>query len=346
MGTICLRHPEELMVFRAEAAQLRRRTASRLAAALAAATAWTAGGAASALADPIADAIPIGVEASYMVFDRTTGAVRVQFDEHKQYRAASVVKLLIALDYLESHDPQALSPDAVSRLQAMLRSSDDDAASYLWVENGWDEIVERMVAKLGLTDTMPPADRGMWGYTAISAADVVTIYRYILDSASPAVRDFIMSNLHESTRCGQDGFDQSFGLARALGRPISVKQGWSGFGDTPEPDNICAPEDPAPPIPSEAVDVAAESPILLGRDGIGTGRGDLDPAPSSTPAIDLGKRAMHTTGTVGEHDEKIVVLLTLEPTGTPWDVSSQRTTLLTKAIDIAHWSEITDPGSP
>ncbi|WP_327110655.1 hypothetical protein OHB12_23055 [Nocardia sp. NBC_01730] len=333
------------MVFRAETAHPRRRIAPRLAMAFAGATALTAVGAAPALADPITDAMPTGVEASFVIFDRATGASSVQFDAHKQYRAASVVKLLIALDYLESHDPQTISSEDSARLQAMLRSSDDDAASYLWIENGWDKIVERMVAKLGLTDTMPPADRGMWGYTAISAADVVTTYRYILDTASPAVRDFIMSNLHESTKCGQDGFDQSFGIARALARPTGVKQGWSGFGDAPEPDDVCAPENPEPPIPPGALDAVADSSVVLGRDGVGENWTFTEEVPRSAPAINLSKRAMHTTGTVGEHDEKIIVLLTLEPTGTPWDVSSQRITLLTKAIDLANWSEATGLGS-
>jgi hypothetical protein len=41
---------------------------------------------------------------------------------------------------------------------------------------------------------------------------------------------------------------------------------------------------------------------------------------------------MHTTGTVGLHDQKIVVVLTLEPTDTAFDVSSSRITSLTSAV--------------
>lgn len=292
-----------------------------------------------------ADAVPFGVEASYLVFDRATGAVAAELDAHKQYRSASVVKLLIALDHLESHDPQTLPADDVARLQAMLRSSDDDAASYLWIQNGWQAIVERAVAKLGLTDTAPPAARGMWGYTAISAADVVTIYRYILDTASPAVREFIMGNLHAATRCGQDGFDQSFGISRALGKPVAVKQGWSGFGDAPEPGKVCAPGNPRPPIPTGALTAAAKGPFTLGPDGI---REEWTPTQGAAPtpaAINLGKRAMHSTGTVGPADDRIVVFLTLEPTETPWDVAAQRITLLTKAVDLAVWSAGTGLGT-
>ncbi|MFD0364028.1 hypothetical protein ACFQZZ_21495 [Nocardia sp. GCM10030253] len=336
-------------MFRAEPIRPHRRagllTPIRLATVLLVTT-LTAIGANPAAAEPVSDALPIGVEASFMVFDRETGDSSVQFDAHKQYRSASVVKLLIALDYLESHDLSLTTPsDDLARLQAMLRSSDDDAASYLWIENGWDKIIERMVAKLGLTDTAPPATRGMWGYTAISAADVVTIYRYILDTANPAIRDFMMSNLHQSTKCGKDGFDQSFGIARALAhQPRAVKQGWSGFGD--EPDKVCAPGNPKPPIPQGALNTAATGPVVFGEDGVReTWSLTQGTTPADGPVINLKKRAMHTTGTVGEHDEKIVVLLTLEPTGTTWDDAAQRLTLLTKTIDLADWGAATGFGA-
>ncbi|MCM6774212.1 class A beta-lactamase-related serine hydrolase [Nocardia sp. CDC159] len=305
-------------------------TSARLATALFAVAALTGIGAQPVAADPVADAIPAGVEASFLVFDRATGDSGVQFGAHKQYRSASVVKLLIALDYLESHDPQSIPADDLARLQAMLRSSDDDAASYLWVVGGWDEIVKRTAAKLGLADTAPPASRGMWGYTAISAADVVTVYRYILDKANPAVRQFIMSNLHEATKCAQDGFDQYFGIPRAFDRPWAVKQGWSGFGDAP--DGACTPEAPSPRIPHDVIRRSTDGPFTLSPDGIVESAPTRRSAPGDAPAIDLKKRAMHTTGTVGIQDKKIVVVLTLEPTDTSWEVSAQRITLLTKAV--------------
>ncbi len=299
----------------------------------------------SAGADPISDAIPTGAEAGFVVFDRTAGRATVELDSHKQFRSASVVKLLIAIDYLESHDAQHLPAADAERLQAMLRSSDDDVASYLWIQDGWQTIIDRMVARIGLTDTAPPAARGMWGYTAISAADVVQIYRYILERADPAVRRFIMDNLHASTKCGQDGFDQSFGIGRALGRPAAVKQGWSGFGDAPDPDKLCTPSNPKPPIPADALSASAAKNLTFGPDGIREMWSPTQGTPPEPPAINLTKRAMHTTGTAGVDDEKIIVLLSLEPTGTPWDVSAQRITVLTKAIDLANWSETTGLGA-
>jgi hypothetical protein len=271
--------------------------------------------------------VPEGVTAAFAVFDRTTGETPIAFDEHKQFRSASVVKLLIALDYLESHGPGYQIPaEDLALLQPMLRASNDDAASELWVRDGWEQIVQRMIATIGLTDSAPPANRGMWGYTAISAADVVKIYRYILDQADPSYRDFIMGNLRLSKKCADDGFDQSFGIPSAIPRPWAVKQGWSKFGAAPAPGEECVPDGSS-----------AKSPSVKKLPGSTEDGIDGGPAfgPADAPDIDLTHPAMHTTGTVGPHDEKIVVVLTLEPDGTSWRDSATRITALTRAVYLA-----------
>jgi hypothetical protein len=271
--------------------------------------------------------LPEGMTASYLVLDRTTGA-STALDEHKQYRSASVVKLFIALDYLESHGPDYEIPaEDLALLEPMLRASNDDAASTLWVRDGWEEIVNRMVAKIGLTDTAPPAERGKWGYTAISAADVVKTYEYILTVAHPKYREFIMGNLHQATKCASDGFDQSFGIPSALPEPWGVKQGWSGFGAGPAPGEECVESSQ----PSEFVEDVLASPEV--RNAAAKAPGEGTGATTKAAAdIDLTSPAMHTTGTVGENDQKIVVVLTLEPTGTSWKDSADRITALTEAV--------------
>ncbi|TVT60880.1 hypothetical protein FNH05_03830 [Amycolatopsis rhizosphaerae] len=259
--------------------------------------------------------------ASYLAFDQTTGHT-FGADEHRQYRSASVVKLFIALDYLESHGPGYQIPaEDLALLQPMLRSSNDDAASTLWVRDGWQEIVNRMVALIGLTDTAPPEKPGMWGYTAISAADIVKTYRYLLHRANPEYRDFIMDNLHEATQCASDGFDQSFGIPSAVGElPHGVKQGWSGFGAAPAPGQECASQDPVTQRVLNSPEVRAAARIASSGDD------------ATADGIDLTNRAMHTTGTVGPCDRTIVVVLTLEPTTTTWQESADRITRLTRSV--------------
>ncbi len=257
--------------------------------------------------------LPDGMTAGYTVLDRETGAVHAA-NEHRQYRSASLVKLFIALDYLESHGPDYEIPaDDLALLEPMLRSSNDDAASVLWVRDGWEEIVNRMVAKIGLTDTAPPPaeKRGTWGYTAVSAADIAKTYSYVLEEAHPKFRDFIMDNLEQFTKCGDDGFDQSFGIPSALRRPGAVKQGWSGFGAAPAPGEECVSEN------TKRVLASPEARSAL--------------AVASSGDVDLTSRVMHTSGTA-DGGRRIVVVLTSEPTTLSWADSADRITGLTRAV--------------
>ncbi|MFC6155761.1 serine hydrolase [Kribbella jiaozuonensis] len=232
------------------------------------------------------------------VFDRHTGQFVQQSNADQQFRSASVVKLLIVLDFLWGRGPQYDVPPAdQARLEVMLRSSDDDAASHYWDELGGAAIVERMVERLGLTHTAgPPATHpGFWGYVAITAADTVRIYRYILDRAPEPVREYVMDLLHRPTRYGTDGFDQFFGIPSVFDPDFSIKQGWSGF---------------------------------QGSSGYRSDR----KKPQSE--LDLVSEALHTTGTVGVDDRTIVAVFTLHPSGTPYEQAYAAVTQLTAGLTV------------
>ncbi|HEV7897143.1 MAG TPA: hypothetical protein VGP31_04790 [Planosporangium sp.] len=263
-------------------------------------------------------AVPDGVTAGFIVFDRTTGATTVQHNAHQRFRAASLVKILIALDRLEATGRRTPPPER-ALLESMLRSSDDDAADRFWDNYGGPQIVKRMITKLDLTESAPPpADHpGWWGYTALTASDVVKTYRYVLERADPRIRDVIMGNLRRSTRYATDGHDQSFGIPSAVNRPWAVKQGWSRFPD---------------PVP---VDGGRASPSVAGS-GLATGTSGEDaPDPPTAGDLDLTRRAMHTSGTIGAGDRRILAVLTLHGLDTPWSESAARITALTRAVDRA-----------
>jgi hypothetical protein len=232
------------------------------------------------------------------VFDRETGEFVQQVNAEQQFRSASVVKLLVALDFLWDRGPEYDVPAADrERLEVMLRSSDDDAASHYWEQLGGAAIVDRMVERLGLTRTAgPPASHpGFWGYVAITAADTVRIYRYLLDEAPAPVRRYVMDLLHRATRHGTDGFDQYFGIASAFEPGFSIKQGWSGFN---------------------------------GSSGYNSDR----KKPESV--VDLVNGALHTTGTVGPDDRSIVAVFTLHPSGTPYEQAYAEVTRLTAELTV------------
>jgi hypothetical protein len=251
--------------------------------------------------------VPAGVNAGIAVFDRQTGTFVVQHHITARFRSASLVKLFIALDYLWNRGPGYAIPAADRpRLDIMLRSSDDTAASYFWNLDGRDQIVVRMVGRLGLKDTAPPsaANRTGWGSTGLSAADVVRVYRYLLDTAPAPVRDFVMGNLHQSTPCGTDRYNQTFGIPSAFSKPWAAKQGWHGFGDTPANPCTTGAAGPSPPAP-----VTAAVGILDGA-------------------------VLHTTGTVGANDRAIVVVLTQQATGTPFSKAIANLTRLVRSLPV------------
>jgi hypothetical protein len=236
--------------------------------------------------------------AGIAVFDRQIGQFVHQQDADLRFRSASVVKLLIALDFFWDRGPEYDVPPADSeRLEVMLRSSDDDAASYYWDQRGGATIVDRMVERLGLTHTAgPPVSHpGFWGYVAITAADTVRIYRYLLEDAPRPVREYVMGQLHQATRYGTDGFDQSFGIASVFEDGYSIKQGWSGFH---------------------------------GSSGYRSDRAK----PESV--VDLVSDALHTTGTVGPDDRSIVAVFTLHPSGTPYEQAYAAVTELTAGLTV------------
>jgi len=289
-------------------------------------TASTGGGTAAsqgaprAAAEAVAPArprIPKGVTPGYMVFDTRTGKVTAQYRAHARYRSASVVKILIALDYLQSRPKGAAIPRRdLALLQPMLRASHDDAATALWRRGGQRAIIQRMVRRLKLTDSAPPpaSKPGFWGYTAISAADVVKIYRYLLERADPAHRDFILGNLRKATKCGADGFDQTFGIPRAVPRPWAVKQGWSGYGMTPPVPCARTRASSLTATPAAATTAAARR------------------AAAGAPGVDFTRPVLHTTGLVGRNERFIMAVLTSQPRGATWQSSVARITALTKEV--------------
>ncbi len=260
--------------------------------------------------------VPSEVTASYVLFDRESSTVTTQLNPTKQFRSASLVKLLIALDYLNTQGPLDNVPSSdLASLQSMLRSSDDIAARNFWQGAGRTDVIDRMVAKLNLQHTQPPTDPNFWGYTALSASDVVKIYQYLL-ADERGFGEFILDNLYQSTRCALDGRDQYFGIPGAIPPPFGVKQGWSGFGETP-PGQECSPS-------ATVQQSAPGKEVPLG----------VTPRAGRTtagPDIDLKSPLLHTSGLV-DNDSKILVVLTLYPMNTSWEAAAEQITDLTEDV--------------
>ena len=273
-------------------------------------------GQAANAAEPGPIEVPAGVTTGYVLFDRDTNTVTTQLNQDKQFRSASVVKLLIALDYLTRRGTLRNVPAGdKTALERMLRSSDDIAARTFYQSGGRTAVIHRMVHKIGLKHTQPPADPDFWGYTALSASDIVKVYQYLLKDNRQGFGKFILDNVHQFTKCAIDGRDQSFGIPRAVPTPFGAKQGWSGFGEAPA---------------REACAATAEKSAGTGKEFAAEDASWAVTAKSASN-IDLKNPLLHTTGLV-DNDRKILVVLTLFPAKTSWEKAAVQITDLTKSV--------------
>ncbi|MEV4568838.1 hypothetical protein AB0K12_34135 [Nonomuraea sp. NPDC049419] len=262
--------------------------------------------------------VPAGTTAAWVVFDRQAGTFVAVRNAHRKFRSASVVKILIAIDYLEGR--RTVPPADATLLKIMLRSSDDDAASAFWDRLGKGQIIVRQARRLGLADTTPPpaSKPGFWGYVSLSAYDIVRTYRYLLDRAEPRVRDTILGHLRKATPCGTDGFDQTFGIPDGVPKPHAVKQGWSGFGTKP-------------PVRCSGNATHAAGTAAAGG-AIGAPLSWIAQRATGSGVPDYGRPVLHTTGLVGRGERYVMALLTAHPAGGTWNASVKRVTTLARDL--------------
>lgn len=167
--------------------------------------------------------------AGIAVFDRFTGTPSFELNVDRQFRSASLVKLLIVVDDLHRNGSPGRARAA--DLRRMLALSDDAVASELWMAGGGNALVTRTADRLGLTGARLPDIPGRWGNVLLTARDVVRVYRHILDELPAAHRRVIVSALADTPRRAADGWDQHFGIPDAVRGPYAVKQGWSNSAD-------------------------------------------------------------------------------------------------------------------
>jgi hypothetical protein len=170
-------------------------------------------------------------EVGFEVFDRQAGIMVTNQNAGQRFASMSVVKLLIALDAMASHNWATPDDATQQELGQMLADSDDEIADELWAGGGGPAIVTRMVSLLGLTGTQPPGDPGEWGDTLITPQDIVTVYRYITGQLSTPERNLVLDALGRAPQIAADGFDQYFGIPDGMPHITwAIKQGWGTSG--------------------------------------------------------------------------------------------------------------------
>ena len=171
-----------------------------------------------------------GHQVGISVYDRDTGQVVENGLAHTQMRSASVLKVFVAESLLDRdrRGEIALSQADRDLMRLMVTRSDDAAMSSLYSRFGGVDMIVRVVGKYNLTEIGGPPTPSYWGMYQITAHDIAGFYRGVLSGGLlPADRDLLISLMRAATPTGTDGFDQYFGIPRALPYQYwGIKQGW------------------------------------------------------------------------------------------------------------------------
>ncbi len=183
--------------------------------------------AAVAAGDALAAATP-GATLGVAVLDRRTGQTAIGAAGAAPMYAASLTKIMVALDVLAMRRGGVpVLPADLDLIRRALGPSDDQAMNALWIRFDGHGAVTRVASRLGLRETRPPEDPSHWGEALTSARDVVALYQHLLTELPVADRDLLVGALAAAPPVATDGFDQVYGLlAGEPGRSAVSKQGW------------------------------------------------------------------------------------------------------------------------
>ncbi|WP_308409537.1 hypothetical protein [Streptomyces sp. A3M-1-3] len=165
--------------------------------------------------------VPDGVRVSVAVRDLGAGATATYGEG--SFDAASIVKVDILAALLARAEDAGRGLTARERVcaDAMIRLSDNDAASELWQAIGGADGLTATHMRFGLVAT-EPAPSGAWGLTRTTAGDRLTLLDAVFDTG-PGLRASsrtYLQDLMARIAAGQD-----WGVS-AAGSSYALKNGW------------------------------------------------------------------------------------------------------------------------
>ncbi|MFC4852068.1 serine hydrolase [Actinophytocola glycyrrhizae] len=178
-----------------------------------------------AAAEEAAPEMTLGVA----VLDVHTGELVVGGDGERLFMAASLSKLILAVDVLDRHraEERSLDPADLELLTRALSASDDNAMNVLWGRFDGAGGVDRVATRLGLSASLPAGSAEMWGDIEVTAADMVRLYRHVLRDMAPEDGAVIVGALAAARAVATDGFEQHYGLLHQGASPEHyAKQAW------------------------------------------------------------------------------------------------------------------------
>jgi hypothetical protein len=164
---------------------------------------------------------------AWALLDRRTGSIRGSADLDRTNNTESMVKAWIAADDLRRRTDAGGEPDPteLATLSTMIRDSDDKAAQSVYLRNGADAVISRLISTCGLTDTT--VHHQWWSYTQMSPRDAVRMGACIADgrAAGPRWTSWLLDEMRHVRGEGRFGIVDALPAGSATG--LAIKNGWT-----------------------------------------------------------------------------------------------------------------------
>jgi hypothetical protein len=166
---------------------------------------------------------------SWAYLDRATGQRYASPNANVTSYTESMVKAWLAADELSRSEQYGRQPNR-DLIVSMIRDSDDNAAEIIWLNNGADGSIARMIQTCQLTDTR--IFSGWWSMTMMSAQDAVRLGACIADgvAAGPHWTEWLMDEMRQVR--GEGRFGIVDGVEPTTAATLAIKNGWTlHYGD-------------------------------------------------------------------------------------------------------------------
>jgi hypothetical protein len=161
---------------------------------------------------------------SWAYLNRVTGDLYTSPNVTMTSFTESMVKAWIAADELSRAERSGRQPN-LRLIVPMVRDSDDYAAQALWLNNGADGSIVRMIQTCHLTDTR--IFSGWWSKTLMSARDAVRLGECIASgvAAGPQWTSWLMDEMRQVRGEGRFGIIDA--VDPIVAPSLAIKNGWT-----------------------------------------------------------------------------------------------------------------------
>ena len=170
-----------------------------------------------------------GMTLGVAVLNVNTGDLAVGRDGERRFMAASLTKVLLAVDVLDRHraEGRPVDPADHALITRALSDSDDNAMNALWGRHDGAGAIGRVADRLGLAASLPPDSADMWGDAEVTAGDMAAVYRHVLRDMAPEDAAVVVGALAAASAVATDGFAQYYGVLHEGASPRHyAKQAW------------------------------------------------------------------------------------------------------------------------